>query len=54
MINLSEFIIPKMQRIEGKITQPTNFAKVYVIRSPKDNHKLPTYKKEVVDKVDGQ
>jgi hypothetical protein len=38
-----------MQRIEGKITQPENFAKVYVIRSPNENQRLPENEKEVED-----
>ncbi len=54
MINLSEFIIAKMQRIQGEIMQPESFAKIYVIRSPNENYKLPTCEKEVVEPIDGQ
>ncbi len=49
MINLSEFIIPKMQRIEGEITQPENSTKIIVIRSPNDYQGLPQSEKEIED-----
>ncbi len=47
MINLSEFIIPKMQRIEGEIMQPENSVKCYVIRSRNDIQRLPESEREV-------